>query len=332
MNCLYCDRPLALLKRLTGDGEFCSKEHRKLYQHEHNQLAIARLLESQHVVSAPQVKPRQGSPAAAPAPPPVKKVEERKPQPAGFLWEYPREAKADSGLAQLTGEPRGFEFVTAWAETGAPSTQPNAALFQSEPIAPRSFGTAMRFPNWSSPRPPVRLSEILSTSTAEIAAGGEPRGAGFVSERPPAPLAWGPGRPSPDRAAGFAPKPKFKIEPQTAPIDIGVFPVRGDSKLRQAAFLPEHAAPRSAPHQIQQLPADARWKALQPALPERIPARVVPVLGALFARPVRPTVLEQFPTIFEIPLRPVSFPPVALRMASLAERLHRTDRIGFTPP
>jgi hypothetical protein len=108
--------------------------------------------------------------------------------------------------------------------------------------------------------------------------------------------------------------------------------VRGDFKLRQAAFLPEHGSPRSASHQIQQLPADARWKALQPALPERNPARIVPVLGSLFARPIRPTVLEQFPAIFEIPLRPVSFPPVALGMASLAERLHRTDRIGFTPP
>jgi hypothetical protein len=108
--------------------------------------------------------------------------------------------------------------------------------------------------------------------------------------------------------------------------------VRGDFKLRQAAFLPEHASPRSASHQIQKLTADARWKALQPALPERNPARIVPVLGSLFARPIRPTVLEQFPAIFEIPLRPVSFPPVALRMASLAERLHRTDRIGFTPP
>jgi hypothetical protein len=47
MHCLYCDRPLALLKRLTGDGEFCSKEHRKIYQQEHNHLALARLLDAQ---------------------------------------------------------------------------------------------------------------------------------------------------------------------------------------------------------------------------------------------------------------------------------------------
>lgn len=53
-RCLYCERPLALLSRLTGDGEFCSKEHRRIYQKEHSQLALARLLQAQ--------------PAAAPAP------------------------------------------------------------------------------------------------------------------------------------------------------------------------------------------------------------------------------------------------------------------------
>lgn len=46
-HCLYCERPLALLSRLTGAGEFCSKEHRRLYQKEHSQMALARLLQAQ---------------------------------------------------------------------------------------------------------------------------------------------------------------------------------------------------------------------------------------------------------------------------------------------
>lgn len=46
-RCLYCERPLALFSRLTGDGEFCSKEHRRIYQKEHSQLALARLLQAQ---------------------------------------------------------------------------------------------------------------------------------------------------------------------------------------------------------------------------------------------------------------------------------------------
>ncbi len=61
MRCLYCGKELALLKRWTGGGEFCSDAHRQRYQEEYNELALNRLL---------QAKP----PAAVPAPnndPPV---------------------------------------------------------------------------------------------------------------------------------------------------------------------------------------------------------------------------------------------------------------------
>src|SRR6266545_2052651 len=78
MHCLYCDRPLALLKRLTGDGEFCSKEHRKIYQKEHNQLALARLMESQPGAKG---KARPGLKQAAPA--------KRGPDRADFISEVP---------------------------------------------------------------------------------------------------------------------------------------------------------------------------------------------------------------------------------------------------
>ncbi|MGD1093764.1 MAG: hypothetical protein ABSB35_17465 [Bryobacteraceae bacterium] len=50
MRCLYCGKELALLKRLTGGGEFCSDAHRHQYQEEYNQLALNRLL---------QAKPRE---------------------------------------------------------------------------------------------------------------------------------------------------------------------------------------------------------------------------------------------------------------------------------
>src|ERR1700747_2282256 len=78
MRCLYCDRPLALLKRLTGDGEFCSKEHRKIYQKEHNQLALARLLESQPNAKG---KPRLSVKPASQA--------KRAPDRADFISEIP---------------------------------------------------------------------------------------------------------------------------------------------------------------------------------------------------------------------------------------------------
>jgi hypothetical protein len=47
MRCLYCGKELALLKRLTGGGEFCSDTHKQSYQEEYNRLALSRLLQAQ---------------------------------------------------------------------------------------------------------------------------------------------------------------------------------------------------------------------------------------------------------------------------------------------
>ena len=47
MRCLYCGKELALLKRLTGGGDFCSDAHKQSYQEEYNRLALSRLLQAQ---------------------------------------------------------------------------------------------------------------------------------------------------------------------------------------------------------------------------------------------------------------------------------------------
>jgi hypothetical protein len=47
MRCLYCGKELALLKRLTGGGDFCSDAHKQSYQEEYNRLALGRLLQAQ---------------------------------------------------------------------------------------------------------------------------------------------------------------------------------------------------------------------------------------------------------------------------------------------
>ena len=44
-HCRYCEKPISMLTRLTGDKEFCSKEHRQIYLREHSQAALARLIE-----------------------------------------------------------------------------------------------------------------------------------------------------------------------------------------------------------------------------------------------------------------------------------------------
>src|SRR5438105_15856087 len=79
MQCLFCGKELALLKRLRGGGEFCSEAHRKEYQEQYEQLALARLLQAkppaEQAAQRPSVMdPRLHSPrpeVAAPGPPEI---------------------------------------------------------------------------------------------------------------------------------------------------------------------------------------------------------------------------------------------------------------------
>lgn len=46
MKCIYCGKRIAMLRKLT-DSEFCSDMHRRLYQQEHETMALARLMDTQ---------------------------------------------------------------------------------------------------------------------------------------------------------------------------------------------------------------------------------------------------------------------------------------------
>jgi len=65
MRCLHCGKELALFKRLTGGGEFCSEAHKKSYQEEYNRIALTRLLQAQ----AKPVQPSTAQPVSQSAPP-----------------------------------------------------------------------------------------------------------------------------------------------------------------------------------------------------------------------------------------------------------------------
>src|SRR5579883_573819 len=54
MRCLYCGKELALLKRWTSGGEFCSDAHRQQYQEEYTQLALNRLLQAKPLDPKPK--------------------------------------------------------------------------------------------------------------------------------------------------------------------------------------------------------------------------------------------------------------------------------------
>ena len=196
MLCLYCDRPLALLKRLTGDGEFCSKEHRTIYQKEHNRLALARLLDAQPANRGKRPDLRRNDPPA-PAPPPVEKREGHQPGQAPFISDFLREASAVSDAHRSAASPRFQSAAPVLAESiPAQGTEdrnrmralPKAATFLSESPA-LFFAGEVRFPGTSAPEPLAgrpRLGE-LRRDVSGIAIRLQPSGAGFISGQPVAP-------------------------------------------------------------------------------------------------------------------------------------------------
>ncbi len=81
MQCLFCGKELALLKRLRGGGEFCSEAHRKEYQDQYEQLALARLMQAKPPtepaapLNAPDPRLESSRVEEAPVPAPVAVIE-----------------------------------------------------------------------------------------------------------------------------------------------------------------------------------------------------------------------------------------------------------------
>lgn len=337
MRCLYCDRPLALLKRLTGDGEFCSKDHRKVYQQEHSQRALARLLEAQQ--GGGNGKARPGAPLAAkpepplpPPPPPVVVPGENQPKPAGYLPDKFVGIGA-SGAVQSVGLPRLWGGSPVWgttatAKAGRPGPTPKAGVFVAEFPRPRAMDSALRRQD----RPPIlplmrqlQLGDIRYATEA-IPSSRPLSGAGFLVRQPVAGISLGTGRQTPA-------DPRFG--PLAQSTGVGAAPASwkvGPPGIRPAKFVPSLLSGLAAANQTRLPDGAPRWQPLDPALPQREPQKITLVLGSLLQRPVRPANHERIPEMFEIPLQPVSFPPWSPRMGCLEERLHRTDRIGFSPP
>jgi hypothetical protein len=353
MHCLYCDRPLALLKRLTGDAEFCSKEHRKIYQQEHNQLALARLLESQ---PKDKQKPRPDKPE--PDKPQSEKPQSEKPQPEKPQPEKPQPQKQQRpepapevilpvkepespqpALAafmpgnvepgRLPSAPRTDSVAhfkrnsPVWGGTetkDSPKPQPNTAAFLDYSAHPRSIAAPARFQG----KPAFAPSPISMGRAGVVVRSPQPAGPGFLSEQFPARPSLGKLRPSPP--ARFGPRPTVTSSPAA------VLHVCANSTLRMARFLSGYTVPRTVATTLRAPALETRWKPISPALPAQLSGKIVLVLGRMLQRPVRPASQDRVPEIFEIPSRPVTFPQYSPRMGRLEDRLHRTDRIGFSPP
>lgn len=332
MHCLYCDRPLALLKRLTGDGEFCSKEHRRIYQQQHSQLALARLLESQP--KGPQ-KGRPPKPAEAkPAPEPVKIQEDRQPSAAEFLAEE-IEPRAAAELAASESAPR-FEngpppelaelpsLAARHGDLAAGGPRTAAHLADRPKVqladAPAQSGQPSSFMR---PARKLQLEEGARSSQAKVE-GRKPAGAGILFQFPS--LCDAP------TALRHASKARFgqPVKPSLVHTQGVVrMPAPG---LRPARLLSGSGPQRIVPGKIRLGAGAPRWQPLEPVLPVHEGVKITLVLGSFVQRPIHLAGQDGLPDSFEMEFLPISFPQYAARMGCLEERSHRTDRIGFTPP
>jgi hypothetical protein len=165
MRCLYCGKELALLKRLTKGGEFCSEAHKQSYQDEYNKLGLSRLLQARTKAgeskAAQKAPPAPATPVAVAeaveeiavvkvtplqkaAPPPVIAAPPEPPPPAfaGFVMEIPS--------ISVPAEP--ISDAEPWRFDDAPW----AAPFPSLPAL------ALGRPDWSRPAFHLTLRRVAS--------------------------------------------------------------------------------------------------------------------------------------------------------------------------
>jgi hypothetical protein len=110
MRCLYCGKELALLKRLTGGGDFCSDAHKQSYQEEYNRLALSRLLQAQK-----RGQPASTTSAQSPLPPPRTAVAVEEPAPEQQI--SPEIVALKNGAADQSTVEVGIEDATVDVET-----------------------------------------------------------------------------------------------------------------------------------------------------------------------------------------------------------------------
>jgi hypothetical protein len=174
MRCLYCGKELALLKRWTGGGEFCSDVHRQRYQEEYNQLALNRLLQAK-----PPAKPEK--------PIPEKPVPE-KPVPEKPVDEAPA-ARPVTEVAKVESARQATAHVAPTPAARLP--EPASLKISESPGARPTFREIpAAAPVKTAPvisEPPVVTPPVEQQKLAEVAAPAE--AAGFFVEMPVAVLA-----------------------------------------------------------------------------------------------------------------------------------------------
>ena len=140
MRCLHCGKELALLKRLTGGGDFCSDAHKHLYQEEYNRIGLNRLLQAQARSNKAAGSKEPDAPVTAPVPvaveEPVERVEEsvlesalEATEMAGFLSEPPLASAPPSASAP---------YLETWLEWSPGPAMPEWKLEVQVPTLPKA--------------------------------------------------------------------------------------------------------------------------------------------------------------------------------------------------
>lgn len=134
MRCLYCGKELALFKKLTGGGEFCSEEHRQRYHDEYNRLALSRLLQAPvaepEPAEATTLRKRENAPPSLTAG--GRRLIESRPEPARV--EVAASAAPEPPVVEAAVEPAppaGFVANVRMAAQGR-EVRPRAAEFRME--------------------------------------------------------------------------------------------------------------------------------------------------------------------------------------------------------
>ncbi len=139
MRCLYCGKELALLKRLTGGGGFCSDAHKQSYQEEYNQLGLSRLLQARTQADESKV-------ALKPPPGPVAPV-------------AVAERSVEAIRPVLKEAVEEVEEVRAKTVARPAHVAPAVEAAPPEPAPPPMVGFAMETPSISVPAEPVSYLE-----------------------------------------------------------------------------------------------------------------------------------------------------------------------------
>lgn len=198
MRCLYCGKQLALFRRLTGSGEFCSEAHKQSYHDEYNRLALTRLMAAQ--AKSEETRPVLSGRAIAALPAPERPYQQKALPEAQlnisnnrWLEAAPRRAAPAQAVAlQEAPAPPASSFLRG----GNPKAKARSPLLTEQLPEPAPIRLQPQFPSWAPAfveGPDPEPADVFAVSTLPVprAPSAEVGGTYLMQAGAPAPFAAG---------------------------------------------------------------------------------------------------------------------------------------------